>query len=132
MIDGCAADFELERGRDAVARLQPPAGQRLRVAVQVDETRRDDESADVDRHRPVELVAESGNAPTVDADVAPSVEPSLGIEHPPTGQDQIVRHRALLSANTTFTFRWRLPEVVEATGVELADLAGVFVGYVVH
>ena len=96
-IDRRAAGFELERGRDAVARLQPPAGKRLRVAVQVDEARRDDEPADVDRRRPVERVANRGDAATVDADVASSVEPGLRIDHPPAGQDQVVRHRELLT-----------------------------------
>ena len=95
-IDGRAAGFELERGRDAVARLQPPTRKRLRVAVQVDEARRDDEPADVDRRRPLERVTNRGDAPTVDAHVASPVEPGLRIEHPPAGQHQVVRHRELL------------------------------------
>ena len=106
-IDGRAAGFELERGRDAVARLQPPSGKRLRVAVQVDEARRDDEPVDVDRRRPVERVADRGDAPAVDADVALPVEPGLRIEHPPTRQDQSMRQ-----GNSRFRVPWR-PATVE-------------------
>ena len=74
-INGRAAGLELERGRDAVADLQPPAGKRLRVAVQVDEPRRDDEPAQVDRLRPLERVTNRSNAAAVDAHVASAVEP---------------------------------------------------------
>jgi hypothetical protein len=72
----------------------------VRVAVEVDEARGDNEPADVDGRRAVETVPDRRDRVTVDPHVAHTVEPGLRIDDPPTNQHQVVRHEPTPSDRT--------------------------------
>ena len=78
--------FELEGGGDAVESLQSVAGHRLRMTVQVDEPRADDQAGDVNDLGSLLLSgkADGRDAVTADDDVGHLVASQLGIDDPPS------------------------------------------------
>jgi hypothetical protein len=60
--------------------------------VEVDETRGDDEPADIDSRRAFETVTDRRDRPAVDAHIAHTVEARIRIDDPATSEDEVVRH----------------------------------------
>jgi hypothetical protein len=92
LVKGHGTAFELERRRDAVARLIAIAFERLRVRMWVDETRCDDEAGHVDGGRRGERRrTHRRDGAAANADMADGIEPRGRVHHAAVGEDEIER-----------------------------------------
>src|SRR5579862_30600 len=90
-IDVAHADFELERGGDAVHGLVAIILGRLAVGVEIDEAGRDHQARGVNRAAAGECrIRDSADFALRDAEVAHGIEMRLGIEHAPAADDEVV------------------------------------------
>ena len=92
--------LEFQRSRHAVMGLKLIVARLLPVLVEIDESRRDDQSLGIDGRTPRQRrFGYGGDLASADADVAHSIQARLRIHHPAIGDHQIVglvcRHRIL-------------------------------------
>ena len=84
------AELELERRRHAVERLQARAETVLAVGMQIDETRRHHETADIDGPAAADRpLGNDGDAPIDDADMADGIGARGGVDDPAVGEDEV-------------------------------------------
>ncbi len=97
-LDVRRADLELERGRDAVQRIEAIGLRVLSVRVQVDEARGDDQAPCVERVSALDRVRrDDGDAAAREPDISGPIEPGGGIHHMSAEDHAVVdRRRAKL------------------------------------
>ncbi len=90
--DGVGAHLHFKRRRHAVARLETIVFGRLPVRMQIDESRRDDQSRGVDRRpAPERRRGNGGDLPAANTNVPHRVEIARRVQHTPVGDHQVVR-----------------------------------------
>jgi hypothetical protein len=75
-------------------RLQPVAGDRVDVTVEIDEAGRDDQAAGIEPLRSLQAGADLGDPPGGDGDVGHGVEPAQRVDHPAVCDDEVSAHHS--------------------------------------
>ncbi len=92
--DGVDANLHLERGRDAVLRLEAVTDRVLTVRVEVDEAGRHDEPGSIHHDRSLERsFADRDDGAPFDAHVPHGVEPGFRVHHPAALEDDLDREK---------------------------------------